>query len=200
MSSTKLIFGPYGYVIGNSDTIAKYLKNASMTNEADNRKVTLLFSREALLYDISNIAYVEADVMKEDAPHERHQVFDITQDGNVDRVTRILDLVHSQCVEALYPYTKDECEDGTELNNNFDETDTYQIVMSVPQQFSATTARYFEQLIHEYMVDMVLAEWLMITKPESAANWASKATAILEEIKSKLNARSGRILRPLRPF
>lgn len=200
MSNTKLIYGPYGYVIGNADKIAEYLKNVSTTIEEDNRKVTLLFGRESLLYDIANIAYVEADVMKEDAPHERHQVFDITEDGNVDRVTRILDLVHAQCVEALSAYTQCECEDDTSLNDDFTEADTYQIVMNVPQQFSATTAKYLEQLIHEYMVDMVLAEWLMITKPDSAANWATKAASLMEEIKKKLNARSGRVLRPLRPF
>ncbi len=200
MSNAKVVYGAYGYVVGTSETIAQYLSHASSSDEEAKLTVTLLFSREALLYDISNIAYVEADVMEAENPHQSHQVFDITEDGNIDRITRILDLVHTSCVEGLYPFTKDSCEDGMELNDNFSETDTYVITLKVPQDFSSTTAKYFEQLIHEYMVDMALAEWLMITKPTSAQNWAAKAQNIIEEIKSKLNTRSGRILRPLRPF
>lgn len=70
--------------------------------------VSLEFSRKALIYDISNCAYVEGDVMPADDEHSKHQVFDIAEDGNIDRVTRILDLAHAECVEMMYPYTKVE--------------------------------------------------------------------------------------------
>ena len=54
-----------------------------------------------------NYSFVEGDIMQAEDEHARHQVFDIGQDGNVDRVTRILNLVHSECVEMLFPYTKE---------------------------------------------------------------------------------------------
>ena len=48
------------------------------------KTVTLVFRREQLLYDISNYAFVEGDIMGEDAEHARHQVKDIAEEGNVD--------------------------------------------------------------------------------------------------------------------
>jgi len=53
----------------------------------------------------------------------------IGQDGNVDRVTRILNLVHSECVEMLFPYTKEEISDKQEPLDN---------VMTVPEEYLIT--------------------------------------------------------------
>lgn len=196
-----MVYGPYGYVIGPSNCIEQ-ITNCKCNNNDNNtkRKVTLLFDRESLLYDISNIGYIEGDVMQAEDPHAKHQLFDITEDGNVDRVTRVLDLAHSICVEALYPFTKGECEDGLKLDDLFKESPTYIIELNVPQKFSLTTAKYLEQLLHEYFVDSVLADWLSITNPNAAEKWTAKAQTILDEAKRKLNARTGLLIRPLRPF
>lgn len=57
---------------------------------------TLTFFRKELIYDVANYAYVEGDIMQPDEEDSRHQVFDITQQGNVDRATRILNLAHTE--------------------------------------------------------------------------------------------------------
>ena len=81
----------------------------------------MTFKREELLYDIRNNAYVEGDVMQAKTEHDRHQVQDIGEDGNIDRVTRVLDLAHAECEEALFPYTKENVEQESEM----DDTPTY---------------------------------------------------------------------------
>ena len=81
-------------------------------SQSKTKAVTLVFKREELLYDAENYSFVEGDIMQAEDEHARHQVFDIGQDGNVDRVTRILNLVHSECVEMLFPYTKEEISDA----------------------------------------------------------------------------------------
>lgn len=199
----KLIYGPYGYVIGTADRVNDYLNcSCCNANSEDNekRKITLLFDREALLYDIGNLGYVEGDIIPDEAIHNKHLTIDLTEDGNVDRVTRILDLAHSMIVEYLYPFTKEDCEEGLELDDVFKETPTYTIVMNVPKKFSTTTAKLLEQLIHEYFIDSVLADWLAITNPNAAAKWSESAQGLLSEIKRKVNSRTGVLLRPLRPF
>lgn len=72
------------------------------------RLVVIILKREQLLYDVGNYCYVEGDIMPEDTQHTRHMVQDVVQEGNVDRVTRILDLAHSDVVERLYPFTQHE--------------------------------------------------------------------------------------------
>ena len=94
-------------------------------SQSKTKAVTLVFKREELLYDAENYSFVEGDIMQAEDEHARHQVFDIGQDGNVDRVTRILNLVHSECVEMLFPYTKEEISDKQEPLDN---------VMTVPEE------------------------------------------------------------------
>lgn len=167
------------------------------------KTVTLTFLREQLLYDIKNIAYVEGDVLPDDAQHSKHQVQDIGDEGNVDRVTRMLDLALARCREHLYPYTKEPVEGGESLDDVLEDTETYTIDMLVPDDFSTTTVKYLEQLIHNLLVYYVLADWMSIANvanPQSAANWAAKAQDLEDEIKSKLNARTGRVRKFQSPF
>ena len=165
--------------------------------------MTLTFLREQLLYDIKNIAYVAGDVLPDEAQDSKHQVQDIGEDGNIDRVTRMLDLALSRCREKLYPYTKTEVVSGTVLNDVLTDTSTYRIDMLMPDDFSTSTVQYLEQLIHNLLVCYVLMDWMSIANianPKSAANWAAKAEEVESEIKNNLNARLGRVRKSQTPF
>ena len=83
----------------------------------DSKTVRLKFLRSELLYDIKNYAFVEADVMGEERQHGQHVLAEIGEEGNVDRVNRILAVVHAAAVEMLYPYTKVEPQE--EVKRNF---------------------------------------------------------------------------------
>ena len=194
--------------------------NATCT-VARTKTVKLTFKREELLYDIRNNAYVEGDVMQAKTEHDRHQVQDIGEDGNIDRVTRVLDLAHAECEEALFPYTKENVEQETEMDDTptFVEpveetpaeeftneitdakpTGDYVIRLLVPDEYSKTTVRLIVRYIHEYMVCRVLADWLSITNPPAAANWKAKQDEALEGMKEAVNFRTGRVRRTQTPF
>lgn len=162
--------------------------------------VELTFTRHNLLYDIENYAFVEGDVMRTDNEHAKHQVFDIAQDGNIDRVNRILDLAHAECVEMMYPYTKEPCDSEEVQDNSLSVKEQYQISMLVPDDFSKSTVSLITKLVHEYMVCRVLADWMSITNPSSQSNWQSKLDSIEEQIRNHLNARCGRVRRAQTPF
>lgn len=167
------------------------------------KTVTLTFYREQLLYDIKNLAFVEGDVLSDEAQHSKHQVQDIGEDGNIDRVTRMLDLALARCRERLYPYTKVPVESGETLDDVLMDYEIYTIDMLVPDDFSTTTVKYLEQLIHNLLVYYVLADWMSIANvanPKSASNWAAKAQDLEDEIKSRLNARTGRVRKFQSPF
>jgi hypothetical protein len=177
-------------------------------NQDGTKTVVLTFLRAELLNDLDGYGYVEGDVQKasggqkelEHLDHGKHQTQDITQDGNIDLVTRHLDLALAWCREALYPYTKVETEDGTVMDDVLNETETYIIRMRVPADYSQTSVAYLEQLIHNLLVYYTLWHWLGITKPEGTDKWLAKAEALKDEIKGLLARRCGRLRRPLRPF
>lgn len=165
------------------------------------KKVCLAHQRDELLQDIRNIAYVEGDIMQTDNEHDKHQVMDICEDGNIERVTRILDLAHNECVEALFPFSKKAIrEDFIGMENMYDERYTYGIRLLVPDDFSVTTATLLKNLINEYMVCRVLADWLSITKPSSVSTWQEKADNAMTKMREAVNFRVKRVRRTQTPF
>ena len=169
--------------------------------EPKHKEATLTFKRAELIYDASNYSFVEADIMPEGDECRRHQVFDIGQAGNVDRVTRVLNTAHAECVEMLYPYTKEEIPDEQEaLDDVLKEPETYEIKLTLPETFSLTTLRLLEELIHEYLVCRVLADWMSITNPPSQAKWEEKLEDIKIKIQTSLVSRISKVRRKLKPF
>jgi hypothetical protein len=164
------------------------------------KRVTLTFKREEILYDCRNYAYIEGDTMKTADEHDRHQVMDVGEDGNIDRVTRVLDLAFADCVELCYPYSKTELEDETALDDTLQERDALVLHLLLPEGFSQTTAELLRRLIHELLVYRVMADWTSHTKPESETKWAGKAEEVEGKITSSLNSRIGRVRRTLTPF
>ncbi|EJW92772.1 hypothetical protein EVA_19122 [gut metagenome] len=157
------------------------------------------FARKELLYDIKNYAYIEGHIMEGERQHAKHMLVDIGEDGNVDRVTRILNLVHAAVVELLYPYTKEE-PITEEMNDALTEPENYVIQMKIPKTFSKTSITLLARLIHEYMVYRVLSDWLSIINPSAAEHWQSKYKEAEMQISSIKNHRKKALTRPLNPF
>jgi len=178
--------------------------------------VTLTFQRDQLLYDIRNYSWVEGDVLETENPHQRHQIQDIGEDGNINRVTRILDLAFEEAADFLFPYTKKifnrltPPEEETETpetpqpdvieDDILRETEIYYLELKVPETFSITTVHYLERLIHEYLVYRVLEDWLSITDTKASAKWAEKCEATKKKIEEAMNARTGRTRLTLTPW
>ena len=163
------------------------------------RSVRLKFLRSQLLYDIKNYAYIEGDVLGDENQHAQHVLVEIGEDGNVDRVSRILAVVHTAVIEMLFPYTKAEPIEE-EIDNCLHAPEEYVVELNVPNTMSRTTLHHLSKLIHEFMVYCVLADWLSITNPQAAANWSAKAEAIKEEIEEVKNLRRKTFTRATNPW
>lgn len=184
------------YHIGCSDSCF----NSDAVDNKATKNVSLVFDREQLIYDIKNYAYIEGHVWGEGNQHAQHILVEIGEEGNVDRVNRILEVVHAAAIEMLYPYTKQEPLDGEIICNRMWTPDEYQIKMEVPVSMSRTTLHLLNKLIHEFMVARVIHDWLSITHPDAARNWLEKALDATEEINSVKNSRTGVLRRPSHPL
>lgn len=156
--------------------------------KVDRLNVSLTFSREQLLYDIKNYAYVESHVMSPDTEHARHMVADVGEEGNVDRVTRVLDLGVAKCREMLYPWAKMSIS-NTEFNDTLQEQAQYRIDMTVPTTMSETTLSFVERYIHEFLVCRGVSDWLSITNPQKSEVWMEKANEAEREIGRSIHSR-----------
>ena len=168
-------------------------------SEVNKRLVVILLGRGQLVYDVENICYIEGDILPEDMQHQRHMVQDVGQDGNVDRVTRVLDLAHAKVVELLYPFTQHAIRHPA-VDDRLREKPVYGIFLNVPITFSQTTLNLLGKLIHELLVCRATADWLSITNPAKAQVWEAKAEDAESEILVNLHARIARTRRRLHPF
>lgn len=191
----------YGANIGLVGVYGRYPHSGYPDADAPRTKVvTLNFQRSELLYDVQNPAYVLGDTMQTNDEHMRHQLQDIAEDGNRDRVTRVLNLWMAKVREVLYPYTKKEVEDGESRTDTLAEVETYTIEMLVPDDYSKTTVTLLEQLIHELLICRVLEDWVSITYPGHEGIWKEKAEAAMNEINSIKNGRAKKVRRKQHPF
>lgn len=174
--------------------------DSEYTGVGGDRGVTFTFGRQEILYDLKNTAYIEGDVIGEDKQHGQHVLVDICEEGNIDRVNRILELVHSEAVEMLYPYTKEGVTDTEQISDTVQTPDAYIIEMRVPATMSRTTLRMLSKLIHEFMISRVLYDWMSITHAEGSGKWLEKAMACEREINIIKNTRTGVLRRPAHPF
>ena len=163
-----------------------------------NEVVLLKFLHSELLYDIKNNAYVEADVMGENNQHAQHVTADIGEEGNIDRVDRILSVVHTAVIDMLFPYTKQIPIEET-IDDKLVSPEEYVVELHVPTTMSRNTVHLLSRLIHEFMVYSVLADWLSITNPQAAKNWAGKAELITKQI-NKVKNRRGTFIRKTHPW
>ncbi len=162
-------------------------------------EAVLSFKRDQLQYDIENYAYIEGHVMETENTHQQHTVQDVGEEGNVDRITRVLDLAIDKCREMLYPFVKHEIH-RPELDDKLKETPVYGIRLSVPQGFSQTTLNLLERLIHEYLVCRSVADWMSITNQAKTETWEAKAREAESEIRTCLHTRLARVRRRCHPF
>lgn len=170
------------------------------TEEKGKTIAALAFRREELQYDIDNLAYIEGSVLpKETEPHNRHMVQDVGQDGNNDRVTRVLDLETARVKEMLYPFTKHDIH-RKELDDALKAPGTYGVILELPDTFSQTTLNLLEKQIHEYLVYRVMEDWMGLTNPAKVEAWALKAEKAKDDIRRAMQARTKRLRRKLHPF
>ena len=168
--------------------------------------VRLAFLREELLYDIRNIAYIEADVMGEPggegggvARHAQHVLADVGERGNVDRVGRLLSVAHAEVLEMLYPFTKAGAVGGV-MDDRLEEPAEYVVEMRVPGGMSQTTVGLLSRQVHEYMVCRVLADWLSMTRPAASGAWRARAQEAAAGVERAKHARLGPQVRKMHPW
>lgn len=172
-------------------------------------KVMIEFQKEELVHDIKNTAYIMADSQQSDVDAKvLKNVFDVGEDGNRDKLGRILDSAVEDCRELLYRYTKMEMTCGGFDSNEWEECvgapvndeDAYYLVMRMPIGFSKTSVHTMTVYIHDYIVNECLYEWLMIVLPDAADRFWALAEDKKQKIIDASNHSTKRCRIRLHPF
>lgn len=177
-----------------------YCQFTKLATDREQLQVSLMFKRDELLHDVSNNSWVQSEVSASDNVNAKQELKDIVQDENLDRVLRVLQLAHQECMELLYAYTHTDIVGGEHLDDAFADPKNYVIDMKVPTTFSRTSLEYLVHLVHEYLVCSVLSDWTGIVMPENKVLWTQRLEDITDKITATINRRSGRVRRSQSPF
>lgn len=167
-------------------------------------KVMIELRKDELVYDIRNTAYVFADSTKGDnaEPHDLHNIYDVCEDGNMDKVARLMDSAVEDCKELLFSLTRAKVTGSGFVSDEWEEVtgspcndeDCYYLALHVPWSFSATSARTIMVYAHEYIVNRVLYKWMMLACSDGAQTFGMLA----ENARESLKTAAGRTALPIR--
>ena len=173
-------------------------------------KVMIELLKKELVYDIKNTAYTYADSISSSLtdPHLIHNIYDVGEVGNRDKLARILDSAVEDCKEMLFRYTKMEMLGGGFDSNEWEECigsptndeDAYYLAMRMASGFSRASVHTMTVYIHDYIVNQSLYEWLMIVYPDGADRFLALAEDKKQKIKDASNRSAGRERIRLHPF
>lgn len=174
-------------------------------------KVMIELEKKELVYDIKNTAFAFADSCAKQKDIDAKQlknVFDVSEEGNRDKLARILDSAVEDCREMLFRFTKVEMYCGGFDSNEWEECigsptneeEAYYLALRMPNGFSSTSVHTMTVYIHDYIVNQALYEWLMVVYTEGADRFWALAEEKKEKIKNASNRSAVRARIRLHPF
>ena len=163
------------------------------------QRVVMELQKAELVYDVANTAYTFADTLTD---VEKRNIMDVAEDGNRDKLARILDEAVEDCRETLYHlgkghvdgswYETDEWEDCVGSPTNDEES--YYMKMFAPRYFSTSSLHTMTVYAHNYIVNKAVSDWLMVVYPKGAEQFLTLATETKDKLLRAAN-RSGSHIR-----
>ena len=173
-------------------------------------KVMIELQKKELVFDIKNTAAAYADSISSSVEdlHLIHNIYDVGEDGNRDKLARIIDSAVEDCKEMLFRYTKmemlgrgfDSNEREECIGSPTNDEDAYYLAMRMPQGFSKTSVHTMTVYLHDYIVNQSLYEWLMIVYHDGADRFLALAEDKKQKIKDASNRSAVRARIRLHPF
>ena len=175
-------------------------------------KLLIQLVKSELVFDIKNRAYTFAKGLRGDGIDEelKANIADICEKGNLDDTARILDEVISDVRSMLLKFTKNNVPPGANryVSNEWEDApanpendDDYFFALKVPVSFTVDVADSLLSYIHQYVVNKVIANYLLLVYQDGSAVFTALWQGEEEKIKNTINNFiTGRVRRNLHPF
>ncbi|MDE6637512.1 MAG: hypothetical protein K2K32_04670 [Muribaculaceae bacterium] len=135
---------------------------------------------EEVIADLRSAAWLESELHPELDRHRRHEMADICEEDNIERVWRVLGIAASQVRLSLQkilclqkPYSPE---------NDLEQPESWEFHFKFPLQKS--TLSFIKEKIHEYFVAVVMSERCAVIISKAAGTWKERADASLAELKT----------------
>lgn len=154
-------------------------------------------------YDVAMVTHVimNREVGNGSTPEQGFNIAN-TQDesGEVNLIDRSEENAINELVAALGRYLPDAVfESSNDLA--FTKVGSFKFLFSAPAAFNTVYVRPLRSAMHEFVVNRVLFDWFIKTKPDEAANYRLLYEESLEKAQGYMNRRTGLVrTKPYPPF
>lgn len=157
-----------------------------------NNIANIRISSREVIDDIRSAAWLESETNPDADIHSRHEMADICEKDNIERVWRILGICVAEIRMALRAILIPDPQEW--LRNDLERPEHWDFIFQ--NRLPPHTANFLKEKIHEYLVARVISDRLAVLIPDAADFWLSSASDILSTISSTSN--SATTLRPVR--
>lgn len=140
----------------------------------------LCIKSDEVMADLRSAAWLEQELHPELDRHRRHQMADICEKDNVERVWRVLGLSVAELRLALLRILQPQ--KGIRTVNELDRPDEW--IFSFLFKLPSDNVAYIREKIHEYLVAAVMADRAAVIIPQCAGIWRERASTALAELQA----------------
>lgn len=156
--------------------------------------ITITLYKSELIFDIENKTYLTGRSRDNGQNHEEVANMQANADEeNRLQVMRSLGNAYSTLRTKLSEYLESSLTADTDTVMN-DEGNII-ITLKMPSNYNKATVETVTAALHQYIVNMAIADWFTITNKADAADYVAAAGANIEQVREAINKR----VRPTRP-
>ena len=149
--------------------------------------------------DLRSAAWLEQELHPEEDRHRRHQMADICEQDNVERVWRVLGNAVAELRIRLMKILHHEKDISSDNDLRCPAEWTFRFLFRLP----VSTKVYIKEKIHEYLVAKVMADRTATIIPAAAGIWEQRAEETLSSLRgvaATVHPPLRRVRRPLWPL
>ena len=150
--------------------------------------ITITLYKSELTYDVLNKTYLTGRSRDDGTNHEdvAHMIANEDEE-NINQVLRSLTNAYATLKTKISEYL---VESETMASNVLTTpTGNYAVTLKMPSNTNKATRDSIAAAMHQYLVNMALAEWFTITNKDDAADYSTLAAANLEQLREALHQR-----------
>lgn len=163
---------------------------------AQKKKVTATTEMSWLVYDILAETYLRGRTIQNDQNYkEVASMFASEDEENYEKILRSIKKSYAEIMSELAEYLN---ESGLSTTNTaLDDKIQTELVLELmmPSNFNEAATAGIEEAVHDYMKNMAISEWYLVTNKADAADYVALAQKSMENIRKSVSKRS----RPTRP-
>lgn len=161
----------------------------SETTFGAKKKVTATIKIKQLLYDIQNETYLRGRTIQNGENHkEVASMYASEDEENLNKVLRSIKKGFAEVKTELSEYLD---EDGTTTDNSrYDGQSNLVLNLTMPSNFNEAATAGVGEAIHDYLKNLAIAEWYMVTNKADAEQYIALAQKSLVSIQQAVSKRS----------